>query len=114
MDAKDAQLKMSRQVDKKESSDVQATTSSLSTRVTENGSGDGRILISEVDSKNKSSKDSISKDKVKPKDVDEPKSKKIKSYDYKAWDKFDVDKALVLKFVLYYVIFDKQRGKIFG
>ena len=99
MDAKDAQLKMSRQVDKKESSDVQPTTSSLSTRVTESGSGDNRILISEVDSKDKTSKDS-SKDKVKPKDADEPKSKKIKSYDYKAWDKFDVDKALVIKFVL--------------
>ena len=91
MDAKDAQLKMSRQVDKKESSDVQATTSSLATRVAENESGGGRILISEVDSKSKSTKD-----KVKPKDVDEPKLKKIKSYDYKAWDKFDVDKALVI------------------
>lgn len=90
MDAKDAQLKMSRKVDKKESSDVQPTTSSLSTR-RENGSGGESVkLISEVDSKKKSSKD-----KDKPKDMDEPKSKKIKSYDYQAWDKFDVDKALV-------------------
>ncbi len=95
MDAKDAQLKMSRKVDKKESSDVQPSTSSLSTR-RENGSGDESIkFISEVDSKKNSSKDSGSKDKAKPKDVDEPKSKKIKSYDYQAWDKFDVDKALV-------------------
>jgi hypothetical protein len=95
MDAKDAQLKMSRKVDKKESSDVQPTTPSPSTRGDNGSSGSKKILISEVDSKKKNSKDNSSKENVKLKDANEPKSKKIKSYDYQAWDKFDVDKALV-------------------
>lgn len=37
------------------------------------------------------------KKKVKPAETDsnsKPKAQKIRSYDYRSWDKFDVDKAL--------------------
>ena len=101
MEAKDKQLKMSKPgVDKSEKvSETEAP------KIKEEKTKK-KILISEVDSSNKAKEGGPKSGKregaAKP-DESKPVPKKIKSYDYAAWDKFDVDKALVrLKEILHF------------
>jgi hypothetical protein len=100
MEAKDKQLKMSKpgvenpkKVDEREKVDEKVTSKSKEKK---------KLLISEVDS-------SIEEKEAGPKsgkresaaklEESKPVPKKIKSYDYAAWDKFDVDKALVYLYI---------------
>ena len=102
MEAKDSQLKMMGKPSKPDATEAAETSS------TEPKTGK-KIFIEEVDSSEDTKSAAIKPVKksaaaIKPvkksadssKDIEpQPAGKRIKSYDYASWEKFDVDKALV-------------------
>ena len=91
MEAKDSQLKMMGKPSKPDAIEAAETS-------TEPKTGK-KIFIEEVDSSEDTKSAAIKpvkKSADSSKDIEpQPAGKRIKSYDYASWEKFDVDKALV-------------------
>jgi hypothetical protein len=91
MEAKDKQLQMKSKSPKTEKPTEKSSETTSSKK----------IIIEEVDSlESKKSKDTQSgrQEAATPDGEAQPVGKRIKSYDYASWEKFDVDKALVRRF----------------
>ena len=102
MEAKDKQLKMSKTSKTSSTNDVQTSDHSVREKkiveITDKTTSTKTVEVidkisTNVDKNEKSLLKSTNRDDTKKGST--PPAKKIKSYDYAAWEKFDVDKALV-------------------